>query len=111
MNGSSLVSASLTGSTPTLRVASGMTNDTSLAKALIVNLDTGTLIPCMFNPKEYTIDKQNSWDQESIAGHNTHHLQFGSGQPAMLQMDLFFDTYADAKDVRKAYTDAIWELM
>ena len=36
------------------------------------------------------------------------------GNPATLTMQLFFDTYdtkEQAKDVRKEYTDAIWELM
>jgi nucleoid-associated protein YgaU len=38
-------------------------------------------------------------------------LEFGGGQPATLQMQLFFDTYAAGEDVRKKYTDAIWQLM
>ncbi len=38
-------------------------------------------------------------------------LEFGGGQPATLQMQLFFDTYAEGKDVRKEYTDSIWQLM
>ena len=40
--------------------------------------------------------------------------EFGSGQPTTLQMQLFFDTYARdgaPKDVRKAYTEAIWDMM
>ena len=43
-------------------------------------------------------------------------MTFGGGQPTTLQMELFFDTYADAngsdpKDVRKEYTDKLWALM
>jgi nucleoid-associated protein YgaU len=38
-------------------------------------------------------------------------LEFGTGQPATLKIQLLFDTYADKADVRKKYTDAIWELM
>ena len=85
---------------------------TSLAKAKIINLDKGgTAVPCMFNPKEYAFSKQNNWAQGKGKGANVPPLEFGGGQPATLQMTLLFDTYADGKDVRAEFTDAIWELM
>lgn len=84
----------------------------SLAKAKIINLDKGGAgIPCLFNPKEYTFAKQNTWSQGKTKGANVPQLEFGGGQPATLKMSLFFDTYADGKDVRSEYTDAIWGLM
>lgn len=83
----------------------------SLTKARIINLDqVGIPIECLFNPKEYTFAKQNSWAEEKTPGSNTTPLTFGGGQPATLQMQLFFDTYGEKKDVR-GHTDAIWELM
>lgn len=91
--------------------------DTSIAKAKIINLDSdGPPIECMFNPKEYNFTKQNSWTRDATAGANVPQLSFGGGQPATLQMQLFFDTYIDAQngraeDVRRKYTDAIWKLM
>jgi nucleoid-associated protein YgaU len=85
-------------------------HDTNRAKATIINLDTQARIECMFNPKEYTFAKQNTWTQGQISGANTPQLTFGGGQPATLQMQLFFDTYSQAQDVR-AYTDPIWELL
>ncbi len=90
---------------------------TSLAKACIINLDaSGVSIPCLFNPKEYALSKQNHWNTGDIKGANVPRLEFGGGQPATLQMQLFFDTFAAAtdghpKDVRKEFTDAIWRLM
>lgn len=87
-------------------------NSTTLAKASIKNLDkSGAAIPCMFNPKEYSFQKTNSWNAGNTQSQNTPKLQFGGGQPATLQMDLFFDTYAEREDVREKYTDAIWGLM
>jgi nucleoid-associated protein YgaU len=75
----------------------------------------------MFNPKEYSFSKQNSWPPSQTKGTNVGQFEFGSGQPATLQMQLFFDTYANVKngaadggqpkDVRKEYTEAIWEMM
>lgn len=95
---------------------------TSLATATIMDKDHGTpSIKCMFNPKEYTFSKQNSWKPNPTKGTNVGKVEFGGGQPATLQMQLFFDTYANVKsgsteggepkDVRKEYTAAIWELM
>lgn len=90
----------------------------SLAKASILNLDSGDkAVDCLFNPKEYTFQKQNSWPSDQTAGTNVPKLEFGGGQPATLQMELIFDTYTEnssggpATDVRKKYTDAIWALM
>jgi nucleoid-associated protein YgaU len=84
----------------------------SLAHAQIINLEgSGSPIECMFNPKEYSFSKRNQWTAGHSKGHNMPQLEFGSGQAAALQMQLFFDTYAAGKDVRKEYTDAIWQLM
>lgn len=85
---------------------------TSLAKALIINLDAGgTRVTCLFNPTEYTFSKQNSWVQGETSGKDMPVLEFSSGMPATLQMQLFFDTYTEKLDVRAEYTDAIWSLM
>ena len=89
----------------------------SLAKATIINKDTGgPPVECMFNPKEYALAKQNNWKAGTAKGANMPPLDFGGGEPAKLQMQLFFDTYAaaqdgNAKDVRKEYTDKLWKLM
>jgi nucleoid-associated protein YgaU len=92
-------------------------SNTSLVKAVIINLDTNERVECLFNPKEYTFKKDNKWEQKKVSGGNVPQLTFGGGQPATLDMELFFDTYAEsrsggqARDVRKAYTDAVWRLM
>jgi hypothetical protein len=96
---------------------------TSLAYAVIINLDnyekkqTPHTIQCMFNPKEYTFSKQNTWNKAKTPGKNAPPLEFGAGDPATLQLQLFFDTYAssqrsgEAEDVRDKYTNFIWQLM
>ena len=88
-----------------------------LAKAEIVSTESGERVKCLFNPKEYTFSKQNNWKDQQT-GKNVPQIEFGVGQPATLQMELFFDTYAHfkssgapPKDVRKEYTDKIWKLM
>jgi hypothetical protein len=85
---------------------------TSLAKAVIINLDNAIdRIECMFNPAEYTFTKQNTWTQGGNAGRDLPQIEFSTGQPATLQMQLFFDTYTQRQDVRDKYTDRIWALL
>ena len=86
-------------------------------KALIMNLDSGQRFECYFNPKEYTVAKNNNWNSAPVATTDIPQMVFAGGQPATMQMSLLFDTYAQsvagspARDVRKAYTDAIWQMM
>jgi Contractile injection system tube protein len=90
---------------------------TSLAIATIVDQDHGKTVQCLFNPREYTFRKNNTWNQGASQGNDMGSYEFGSGAPTLLTMQLFFDTYANVKngssqkDVRKAYTAAIWNMM
>jgi len=86
-------------------------SDASPAKATITNLDTKRSVECMFNPKEYSFSKTNTWNPGETPSKNAPEMQFKGGQPATLTLQLFFDTYASGKDVRKEYTDALWGLM
>lgn len=86
-------------------------DNASFARAVIINLDRNEHIQCLFNPNEYTFSKQNSWEPSGTGGGNVPQLEFSGGQPALLQMQLFFDTYESGKDVRKEHTDKIWRLM
>lgn len=93
----------------------------SLTPATIRDDDHGITVECMFNPKEYTFSKQNTWTSKERKGSNLARFDFGSGQPTTLQMQLFFDTYSNIKngseeggtpkDVRKAFTEAIWGML
>lgn len=84
---------------------------TSLARAKIINIDkTSADVDCLFNPKEYTFSKQNQWAPSKTSGADIPQMEFTSGKPATLQMQLFFDTYINGSDVR-AHTDNLWEMM
>ncbi len=87
-------------------------NTRGLTNAAIINLDSpGQIIRCLFNPKEYTITKQNRITQGSTSGSSMSKSEFSTGQPATLKVQLFFDTYDTRQDVRVTYTDKIWNLM
>lgn len=86
------------------------------AQAIIHNLKTKEEIKCFFNPKEYTLTKQNKWEEKTAKGEKVPHMEFGGGGPISLKLQLLFDTYEDhdgwrgGKDVR-VYTRGLWRLM
>ena len=82
----------------------------ALEKATISGEEVNVQVTCLFNPKEYTISRTNSWDIKMVKGENVPQVTFGGGQPATLKMQLFFDTYAKGADVRK-HTQGLWQLM
>lgn len=81
-----------------------------LEPAVIINMDTGDTVRCMFNPYEYTVSKQNQWERGKTKGKNAPKLKFSQGGGQGLKLQLFFDTYAEGTDVR-TYTEPLWQMM
>src|SRR5262245_35392215 len=71
-----------------------------LAKATIINTDTGARIPVMYNPEQLSLDQGNNFAEVAIPGLSTPPLQYVRGRSRVLSMDLFFDTYEAHRDVR-----------
>jgi contractile injection system tube protein/LysM domain-containing protein len=85
---------------------------TTPAKALIRTLDGDKVeIPCLFNPKEYSVSKSNKWSVPPAKGKQLGEYEFGGGDPAKMTLQLLFDTFESGDDVRKVYTDKVWQLM
>lgn len=85
------------------------------AKLLV---ETGDTISVMFNPAEYSLDRNINYSEKAIPGLNAPILQFASGGSSTLSLSLFFDTYIPptlfnpkegGSDVRE-YTKKIMEL-
>lgn len=72
----------------------------ALAKARIVVEHTGRAIEVMFNPEEYSLNKDNNFASQSIPGLSSPVLQFVNGNLRTLEMELFFDTTDARTDVR-----------
>ncbi|MBZ9713608.1 hypothetical protein [Deinococcus multiflagellatus] len=72
-------------------------------------------IPCMFNPREYSISRTLEWKTASNDNTDTGNKVYAGGSPAKLTLELFFDTYAFrsqpgvVEDVRK-HTDRLWAM-
>lgn len=81
-----------------------------LAKAKITVEATGEVFPVMFNPEEYTLNKDNNFAAQAIPGLSGPILQFVHGNMRTLDMELFFDTYEAHTDVR-SQTNKIVDLL
>lgn len=86
-----------------------------LKKASIIELDQNDnkvqSIPCMFNPFEYTVSKENSFkEQASANGKNSPRADLSQAGAQKLSLVLVFDTYEKSSDVR-TFTDKLWKLM
>lgn len=71
-----------------------------LAKAKILVEATGEQFEVMFNPEEYTINKDNNFASQNVPGLSGPLLQFVHGNLRTLEMELLFDTYEKHTDVR-----------
>lgn len=78
-----------------------------LVKAFLTRKDNPALVvPCLFNPKEFSVEKSNQFAEVNIPGLSAPVLQFVRGNARSVSMDLFFDTYEEGTDVR-LFTDRI----
>jgi hypothetical protein len=53
------------------------------------------VLPVLFNPTEYNLERSNSYKSTSIPGLASPLIQFANGEAATLSMDLFLDDYTD----------------
>jgi hypothetical protein len=72
-----------------------------LAKATIIDTTTGTAVAVMYNPEELKFDQGNVFAEVAIPGLNAPPVQYVRGKARSLSMELFFDTYETARDVRE----------
>lgn len=72
----------------------------AVAKAKITVEHNGKQFEVMFNPEEYSLNKDNNFASQAIPGLSSPLLQFVNGNLRTLDMELFFDTTATRTDVR-----------
>jgi Contractile injection system tube protein/LysM domain len=79
-----------------------------LEKAQIMNVDKGpnSTLTVMFNPKEFSIHKTVQWEPHKAPGLDVPEQEFTSGNPSILIVELFFDTY-EAKTSVHEHTDKL----
>lgn len=86
----------------------------NLKKAFIQVLDAQgkvkEIVPVLFNPTEYSMEKSNEFANINIPGLESPLLQFSRGNLQTLTMELFFDSYELQTDVR-TFTSKITNLL
>jgi hypothetical protein len=70
----------------------------ALVKASITAENTGEQLVVMFNPEEYSLNRDNNFASQAIPGLGSPLLQFAHGNLRTLDMELLFDTYEVKKD-------------
>jgi len=71
-----------------------------LTKAKITIEHSGAVFEVMFNPEEYSLNRDNNFASQAIPGLSSPLLQFVHGNLRTLDMELLFDTYEKLSDVR-----------
>ena len=85
-------------------------NTHELAKAVLIDTSTGAGHPVMYNPEEIKLEQGNQFAEVGIPGLGASPVQYVRGRNRVLAMELFFDTYESAEDVR-AHTAPIVRLL
>lgn len=78
----------------------------ALEKATITNTVTQERIPVMFNPEEYTLNKDINYAQTGVPGLSGPITQFVNGNLGTLEMELFLDTYEEHRENNKVLNRA-----
>jgi hypothetical protein len=76
-----------------------------LEKATITNTVTGERVPVMFNPEEYSLNKDLNYAQSAVPGLSAPLLQFVHGNMGTLEMELFLDTYEAHREGSKVLNE------
>jgi len=79
----------------------------ALEYATLTNLDTGAQVEVLFNPNEYSLNKDNNYAQAAVPGLSSPLLQFVHGNLRTLDMELFFDSYEQHKHGSRALNQAL----
>jgi LysM repeat protein len=72
----------------------------SIERIQILNEKTGAKYHVMFNPEEYSLNKDNNYASQAIPGLQSPLLQFVHGNLRTLDMELLFETFETQQDVR-----------
>lgn len=78
-----------------------------MEKAYFTRTDKPSVqVPCLFNPKELTVQKSNQFEEVEVPGLPSPIYRFVKGNARTITLNLFFDTFEEGIDVR-TYTDQI----
>jgi nucleoid-associated protein YgaU len=56
-----------------------------------LKIEDGETLSCLFNPKDFSVTKANSWDAKAAPGTSAAKPTFGGGQPREMALQLLLD--------------------
>lgn len=77
-----------------------------LEKATLSNLTRSEKIAVLFNPEEYSLNRDINYAQIAIPGLSSPLLQFVHGNMQTLEMELFLDTYEEHRESNRILNQA-----
>ncbi len=80
------------------------------AQKAFLQSETGTRLPCLFNPSQLQLKRTNRWRADVIPGREAPELSFTGGEAGSLSLELIFDTTAQGVAVT-GYTNKLLKLM
>jgi hypothetical protein len=78
----------------------------ALEKATISNLTSGVRTAVLFNPEEYSLNRDINYAQIAVPGLSGPLLQFVHGNMQTLEMELFLDTYEEHRQGSRVMNQA-----
>lgn len=78
----------------------------ALEKATITNLTLNKKITVLFNPEEYSLNRDINYAQIAVPGLSGPLLQFVHGNMQTLEMELFLDTYEEHREGSRSLNQA-----
>ncbi len=78
----------------------------ALEKATITNLTSGERVSVLFNPEEYSLNRDINYAQIAVPGLSGPLLQFVHGNMQTLEMELFLDTYEEHREGSRVMNQA-----
>lgn len=80
-------------------------------KAFFTNLDTQSVFPVQFNPKELQLDDSAVWNPSEALEQTHPRLAYQRGEPAVLSMELVFDSTDSGQNVHQSYVQPLREFL
>jgi hypothetical protein len=79
-------------------------------KAFLEIEGSSVKIPCLFNPSQLSVGRQNKWASDPMPGRGVSKLRYAGSQSGWMKVDLVFDTTTDGTAVT-THTGKILNLM
>jgi hypothetical protein len=79
-------------------------------KATLVGLDGGGTFTFQYNPTQFQVDKQVTWEESKTQGEDKNSLQYQKAAPMTASFECTFDTTNSGKNVQKEWVESLLSL-